>query len=123
MTCHNSDLGSVSDWLNQISYAARPIRSTTQIWLVKGHQYGMSALVPQTPFGGKPVLASWGHIGCFLRLQISAPEIAQLSSKSIRTKKRSTSPLFLTLVLSISATAAEFFYLTHLRKHSIIRVQ
>ena len=122
MTYHNSDLGSAPDWLNQISYAARPIRSTPQIWLVKGHLYGMSALVPQTTFGGKPVLASWGNVGCFLRLQFRR-EIAQLSSKSIRTKKRSTSPLFLTLVLSISATAAEFFYLTHLRKHSIIRLQ
>ena len=71
MTCHNSDLGSASDWLNQISYAARPIRSTPHIWLVKGNQYGMSALVPQTPFGGKPVLESWGNVGCFLRLQFS----------------------------------------------------
>ena len=122
MMCHNSDLGSASDWLNQISYAARPIRSTPQIWLVKGHQYGMSALVPQTPFGGNQ---------CWRREEMSAVfsgykfprEIGQLSSKSIRTKKRSTSPLFLTLVLSISATAAEFFYLTHLRKHSIIRLQ
>ena len=119
MTCHNSDLGSASNWLNQISYAARPIRSTPQIWLVKGHQYGMSALVPQTPFGGKPVLEMSAVFSGY-----KFPwEIAQLSSKSIRTKKRSTSPLFLTLVLSISVTAAEFFYLTHLRKHSIIRLQ
>ena len=88
MPCHNSDLANTSDWLNQMSYAARPIRSTTQIWLVKGHQYGMSAIVPQTPFGGKPVLASRGNISCFLRLQISAREIAQLSSKAIRTKKK-----------------------------------
>ena len=33
MTRHYSDLGSASDWLNQISHAARPIRSTTQIWV------------------------------------------------------------------------------------------
>ena len=46
-------LGSASDWLNQISQAARPIRSTTQIWVVTRHQYGISALVSQTPFGGK----------------------------------------------------------------------
>ena len=46
-------LGSASDWLNQISHAARPIRSTTQIWVVTRHQYGISALVSQTPFGGK----------------------------------------------------------------------
>ena len=34
MTRHYPDLGSASDWLNQISHAARPIRSTTQIWAV-----------------------------------------------------------------------------------------
>ena len=31
MTRHYPDLGIASDWLNQISHAARPIRSTTQI--------------------------------------------------------------------------------------------
>ena len=41
-------LGSASDWLNQISHAARPIRSTTQIWVVTRHQYGTSALVSHT---------------------------------------------------------------------------
>ena len=50
------DLGSLgrqcsaSDWLNQISHAARPIRSTTQIWVVTRHQYGISTLVSQTSF-------------------------------------------------------------------------
>ena len=34
MTRHYPDLGSASDWLNQISHAARPIRSPTQIWVV-----------------------------------------------------------------------------------------
>ena len=53
MTRHYPDLGSASDWLNQISHAARPIRSTTQIWVVTRHQYGISALVPQTSFGGE----------------------------------------------------------------------
>ena len=47
------DLGSASDWLNQISHAAQPIRSTTQIWVVTRHQYGISALVSQTSFGGE----------------------------------------------------------------------
>ena len=33
MTRHYPDLGSASDWWNQISHVARPIRSTyTQIW-------------------------------------------------------------------------------------------
>ena len=34
MTCHYPDLGSASDWLNQISHTALSIRSTTQIWVV-----------------------------------------------------------------------------------------
>ena len=53
MTRHYPDLGSASDWLNQISHAARPIRSTTQIWVVTRHQYGIPALVSQTSFGGE----------------------------------------------------------------------
>ena len=49
MTRHYPDLGSASDWWNQISYVARPIRSNyyTQIWVVTRHQYGISALVSQ----------------------------------------------------------------------------
>ena len=42
-----------SDWLNQISHAARPIRSTTQIWVMTRHQCGISALVSQTSSGGE----------------------------------------------------------------------
>ena len=53
MTRHYPDLGSASDWLNQISHAARPIRSTTQIWVVTRHQYGISVLISQTSFGGE----------------------------------------------------------------------
>ena len=36
--------------MKQISLAAHPIRSTTQIWVVTCHQYGISALVSQTAF-------------------------------------------------------------------------
>ena len=43
-------MGSACDWLKQIFLATRPIRSLTQIWLVTRHQYGISALVPQTSF-------------------------------------------------------------------------
>ena len=53
MTRHYPYLGSASDWLNQISDAAGPIRSTTQIWAVTRHQYGISALVSQTSYGGE----------------------------------------------------------------------
>ena len=31
----------------------QPIRNTTQIWLVMRHQYGISALVSQTSYGGE----------------------------------------------------------------------
>ena len=47
------DLGRAFDWLKQISHAARRIRSTTQILIVIRHQYGISALVPQTSFRGE----------------------------------------------------------------------
>ena len=49
MTRHYPDLGSASDWLIQIFHAARPISSTTQIWVVLLiGQFGISALVSQT---------------------------------------------------------------------------
>ena len=53
MTRHYPDLGGASAWLNQNYYATRPIRSTTQIWAVTRHQYGISALASQTSFGGE----------------------------------------------------------------------
>ena len=53
MMRHYPDLSSAADWLNQISHAARPIRSATQILVVTRHQYGISALVPRTSFGGE----------------------------------------------------------------------
>ena len=53
MTRHYPDLGSASDWLKQISLAAPPIRSTTKIWVVTRHQYGISVLVSQTSFRGE----------------------------------------------------------------------
>ena len=37
--------------VKQISLAAQPIRSTTQIWVVTRHQYGIAALVSHTSFG------------------------------------------------------------------------
>ena len=72
--------GSASDWLNQISHAARPIRSTTQIWVVTCHQYGISALVSQMSFGGE----TSGSVAkcrlffqatcCYRRLPIAFPD-------------------------------------------------
>ena len=53
MTRHYSDLGSASDWSCRVGNLIQPIRSTTQIWVVTRHQYGISALVSQTSFGGE----------------------------------------------------------------------
>ena len=65
MTRHYPDLGSASDWLNEISHTARPIRSPTKIWVVTRHQYGISFL--KLHLAGKPEVAS-PNVGCFLRL-------------------------------------------------------
>ena len=50
MTRHYPELGSASDWLKRIFPAARPIRSTTQLWVVTSHQYGIFALFAQNHF-------------------------------------------------------------------------
>ena len=50
MACHYLDLGRASDWLKQIFLAARPIRSTTQTWIVIRHQCEISEVVLQTAF-------------------------------------------------------------------------
>ena len=67
ITHHYPDLSNASDWLKQISDAARPIRSSIQIWVVTRHQYGISAVVLKRRFLGKPLVAS-RNVGCFLRL-------------------------------------------------------
>ena len=53
MTRHCLDLGSASDWSFRVGNFFQPIKSTTQISVVTRHQYGISALVSQTSFGGK----------------------------------------------------------------------
>ena len=59
------DLGSTSDWSCSVGNLIKPIRSTTQIWVVT-HQYGISALVFRRHLAGKPVVAS-PNVGCFFR--------------------------------------------------------
>ena len=51
------DLGPASDWLKQISIAVRPIKSTTQILVVKRSRYGISVCAPHKSFN------SQGNIG------------------------------------------------------------
>ena len=53
MARHYPDLSSASDWSCRVGNLFQPIRSTTQIWVVTRHQYGISALVYQTSFGGE----------------------------------------------------------------------
>ena len=48
------DLGSASDWLKPISLQAQAIRGAIQIWVLRRHQYGISALVSQMSFRGEP---------------------------------------------------------------------
>ena len=45
MMCHYLDLGSAPGWLKQIFLAVHPVRNTIQIWVVRYHQYKISALV------------------------------------------------------------------------------
>jgi len=47
---HYPDLGSASDWLCREGISFQAIRSTSDIWVVTRHQYGISALVTQTLF-------------------------------------------------------------------------
>ena len=47
----------LSDWSCRVGNLLQPIRGTTRICVMTRHQYGISALVSQTSFGGKPVVA------------------------------------------------------------------
>ena len=78
MTCHYLHLGSASDWSCCEGNLLQPIRSTAQIWIVTRHQYGISALNPQTLFAGEPVMAL-RNVGRFLRLvKASSPHAITL---------------------------------------------
>ena len=63
------------------------MRSTTQIWVVTGHQYGIPVVVSQTSFQREPVVVS-GSVVCFsgytytLRLN----ETIQCFCRSVRVK-------------------------------------
>ena len=67
MSRHYPNLGSASDWLKQILQAARPMRNTTQIWVVSRHQYGISALVSQKSIRRETV-EGVANVVYFLRL-------------------------------------------------------
>ena len=50
--------------LTRVVNLPKPIRSTTEIWLVTGHQYGISVFVFRCQFVEKPVVALQ-NFGCF----------------------------------------------------------
>ena len=60
-----------SDWLKLVFLATQPIRSATQIWVVTGHQYGISSLVSETSSRGE---TSGGVAKCQLFSQIKVAE-------------------------------------------------
>ena len=95
MTRHTPDMLSASDWSWRLGNLIQPIRSTTQIWVVTRHQYGISALVSQTSFGGEPTLAS-SNVGRFLRL---------LKNRKVKFRSKS---LYSYQVSSIKGNAAFF---------------
>ena len=66
MTCHCRGQSSASDWLCRERYLLQPIRSTTQIWVVTRHQYGILGLLLGRHFAGTPEEESW-KAGCFVR--------------------------------------------------------
>ena len=56
MTRHYSGLDRAAEWSCRAGNLIQLIRSSIKIWVVTSHQYGISALVSQTSFGGKPVV-------------------------------------------------------------------
>ena len=92
MTRHYPDLGSASDWSCRVGNLIQPIRSTTQIWVVMRHQYGISALVSQTSFGGE----TRGSIAKFQLFSQATSLYNNLDSESSPDHlQSSTSPLLL----------------------------
>ena len=81
MMGHYPDLGNASDWLSQIFHAARPIKSTTQIWVVTRHRIEFLHSFFRYHLVGKPVVVS-PNVGCFLRLSVA------LEGKDVHGSKR-----------------------------------
>ena len=66
MTCQYPDLRSASDWLKCEGIPIQTIKSTTWIWVVTCHRYGISVLVTQTSF-------CEGSSGDLARCQLLSP--------------------------------------------------
>ena len=59
MTCYYPELISASDWSCGVGHLFQPIGSSTQIWVVTRHQYGIFALVSQISFRGETSDHQW----------------------------------------------------------------
>ena len=94
------DLGSASDWSCRVGNLIQPIRRTTQIWVVTRHQYGISALVSQTSFGGE---TSDSVAKC--RLFSQATLIVICMKNEFRSRRGKT--LLLLSTISSAVTSAE----------------
>ena len=66
MTFHCRGQSGASDWLCRERNLLQPIRSTTQIWVVTRHQYGILGLLLGRHFAGTPEEESW-KAGSFVR--------------------------------------------------------
>ena len=78
MTCYYPDLGNTSVWLKQIFLMAQSIKSTTQIWVVTCHQYGISTLISQRTFCGETsccdIVKCWLYSQTIYTLVSAVPE-------------------------------------------------
>ena len=55
MVRHYLGLGAADLVVPLVKFASKPIRSSTQIWVVTHHQHGVSVLVSQRSFHGETV--------------------------------------------------------------------
>ena len=83
MTCFYPDLGSTSDWLKQISLLARPVRSTTHIWLMTQN----TVIFIKSAHWRKMALSS-SLIGLFSLPSPSCQVLTLLTEKKIREFKQ-----------------------------------
>ena len=90
----------ISDWSCRVGNLIQPIRRTTQIWVVTRHQYGISALVSQTSFGGE---TSGSVAKC--RLFSQAPLFVICMKNEFRSKRGKT--VLLLSTISSVVTSAE----------------
>ena len=118
MTRHYPDLGSAFDWSCRVGNLIQPIRSTTQIWVVTRHQYGISELVSQTSFAGE---TSGSVAKC--RLFSQAIFVAHFSVRlrdtiepPWTTSSRKRPPIQNTKILSVNALQLEPLVNEHLLK-------